>query len=241
VFEIGTSLREARLRQDLDFPEIEQATKVRVRYLRAIEEEEFDALPAPTYVKGFMRTYADYLGLDGQLYVDEYNSRYIVGEEDPPLRRSGVAPRHAPRVESRVLVLALGAIALVTALVIVAWKFGGADQAKAPPGATQGTTPPQAPARRQHRRGPVPATLILTARGPSYVRVRLPSKAGRQVYSGTMDPGQSNRFYAKRLWIAASNPENLRASLNGRTVALPVALKRTGVIVTSAGLRGPSS
>jgi cytoskeletal protein RodZ len=240
VFEIGTSLREARLRQGFDFPEIEQATKVRVRYLRAIEDEDFDALPAPTYVKGFMRTYADFLGLDGQLYVDEYNSRYIVGEEEPPLRRSGVTPRNAPRVESRVLVLALGAIALVTALVIVAWKFGGADQAKAPPGATQ-TKPPSKPRAAHHRRGPVPATLILTARNPSFVRVRLTAKTGRQVYKGTMDPGQSNRFYAKRLWIAASNPENLRASLDGKVVALPVAVKRTGVVVTSAGLRSPSS
>src|SRR4029077_3582041 len=121
----GTSLREARLRKGLDFPEAEHATKVRGRYLRALEDEEFDALPAPTYVKGFLRTYADYLGLDGQLYVDEYNSRYIAGaEEPPPLRRSSAVPRHSRRVESRVLVLALGLIGVVTALVIAAWKFG---------------------------------------------------------------------------------------------------------------------
>jgi cytoskeleton protein RodZ len=75
VFEIGNSLREARVRQHLDFPEIEQATKIRGKYLRALEDEHFDALPGQTYVKGFLRTYADYLGLEGQLYVDEYNSR----------------------------------------------------------------------------------------------------------------------------------------------------------------------
>ena len=79
VFEIGNSLREARVRQQLDFPEIEQATKIRGKYLRALEDEHFDALPGQTYVKGFLRTYADYLGLEGQLYVDEYNSRYVVG------------------------------------------------------------------------------------------------------------------------------------------------------------------
>ena len=86
MFEIGNSLREARLRQHLDFPELEQATKIRARYLRALEDEEFDTLPAETYVKGFLRAYAEYLGLDGQLYVDEYNSRYVVGEEDAPFR-----------------------------------------------------------------------------------------------------------------------------------------------------------
>ena len=80
MFEIGNSLREARLRQGLDFPEIEQATKIRGKYLRALEEEQFEVLPAQTYVKGFLRSYADYLGLDGQLYVDEFNSRYVRGE-----------------------------------------------------------------------------------------------------------------------------------------------------------------
>ena len=43
-------------------------------------------LPAQTYVKGFLRTYAEYLGLDGQLYVDEYNSRYVSAEEEAPFR-----------------------------------------------------------------------------------------------------------------------------------------------------------
>ena len=79
MFEIGNSLREARVRQQLDFPEIEQATKIRGKYLRALEDEHFEQLPGQTYVKGFLRTYADYLGLEGQLYVDEYNSRYVVG------------------------------------------------------------------------------------------------------------------------------------------------------------------
>ena len=84
MFEIGNSLREARLRKELDFPELEQGTKIRAKYLRALEDEQFDQLPAPTYVKGFLRTYADYLGLDGQLYVDEYNSRFVSGEEWGP-------------------------------------------------------------------------------------------------------------------------------------------------------------
>ena len=56
MFEIGNSLREARFRQQLEFGELEQATKIRARYLRALEEESFDTLPAQTYVKGFLRT-----------------------------------------------------------------------------------------------------------------------------------------------------------------------------------------
>ena len=66
------------------FPEIEQATKVRAKHLKALEDEQFELLPGQTYVKGFLRTYAEYLGLDGQLYVDEFNSRYAIGEEEQP-------------------------------------------------------------------------------------------------------------------------------------------------------------
>src|SRR5947208_13817004 len=106
MFEIGSSLREARLRQGLDFPELEQATKIRGKYLRALEDEQFDVLPAQTYVKGFLRNYAEYLGLDGQLYVDEYNSRYVLGEDAPlPPRRRSHPQRRGPHVESRVLLL----------------------------------------------------------------------------------------------------------------------------------------
>src|SRR5918912_4415571 len=125
MFEIGTSLREARLRQGLDFPELEQATKIRGKYIRALEDEQFDLLPAQTYVKGFLRNYAEYLGLDGQLYVDEFNSRYVVGDEEPLARPSRSAQRRPPRVQSRVVLLTLLGIALVTGLVIVAWTRGG--------------------------------------------------------------------------------------------------------------------
>ena len=84
MFDIGSSLREARTRQGLDLNEMEFRTKVRAKYLRALEAEQFDQLPGHTYIKGFLRTYADSLGMDGQLYVDEYNSRYVAGEEEQP-------------------------------------------------------------------------------------------------------------------------------------------------------------
>ena len=132
MFEIGNSLREARLRRELEFPDAEHGTKIRGKYLRALEDERFELLPAHTYVKGFLRSYADYLGLDGQLYVDEYNSRYVIGEEDAPIRAPRRVPaaeaRRAERRESSVVLLALAAIALVTALVIAAWRFGGPDE-----------------------------------------------------------------------------------------------------------------
>ena len=74
--EIGDQLRETRMRQRIDITEVEAATKIRAKYLRALENEEWDLLPGPTFVKTFLRTYADYLGLDARNLVEQYRSRY---------------------------------------------------------------------------------------------------------------------------------------------------------------------
>src|SRR6266571_706436 len=168
MFEIGSSLREARLRQGLDFPEAEQATKIRGKYLRALEDEQFQVLPAQTYVKGFLRTYAEYLGLDGQLYVDEFNSRYVVGEEDPVHRPRRSPPPRGPRVQSRVVLMTVLGIAAVAALVIVAWTRGGAPK-QAIPGTAQEQTVANTP--RQTRRAAVARLTVTAVRGPSWLQV----------------------------------------------------------------------
>ena len=117
------------MRKELDFPELEQGTKIRAKYLRALEDEAFDQLPGPTYVKGFLRTYADYLGLDGQLYVDEFNSRFGADGDEPrdpvvPRRTSNVARQHR-RLERRWIAFALAGIGALVVFFIAAWKFGG--------------------------------------------------------------------------------------------------------------------
>jgi cytoskeleton protein RodZ len=230
VFEIGNSLREARVRQGLDFPELEQATKIRGKYLRALEHEEFEQLPGPTYVKGFLRSYAEYLGLDGQLYVDEYNSRFLVGEDDAPFkpRRSSAArrPEHR-RIESSVVLLALAGIALVTALVFVAWKFGGSNDNQPIPNPRAGSSVKhkKAVAPKPHRRvkRPLRAHLLLTATGGDcWLEVHKGSANGKLVFAGTLQPGSRPLdFTAKRLWIIAGAPQNLTVKLNGNVRAFP--------------------
>lgn len=85
---IGATLRETRNRRKVELSEVEAAIKIRVRYLQAIENEEWDALPGDAYARGFIRTYAYYLGLDGERLADDY--------------RRTVAPPGAERVPKRV-------------------------------------------------------------------------------------------------------------------------------------------
>jgi cytoskeleton protein RodZ len=79
--DIGSLLRETRIRNKIDITTVEEATKIRAKYLRALENEEWIVLPGPTYVKTFLRTYAQFLGLDPHLLVEEYSARFEEPEE----------------------------------------------------------------------------------------------------------------------------------------------------------------
>ena len=223
MFEIGNSLHEARARQGISLPAAESATKIRSKYLKALEEEQFDSLPAQTYVMGFLRTYAEFLGLEGQLYVDEYNSRFVIGEADGRQlrpRRSSAKPQSRTRgFESNVVLVTLAAIALVAALVIVAWKSGGGGTHLG--GADGGTPTPPAARQTQKKAAPTTARLVLVARlGNSLLEVHVDSSAGRLLYQGTLLRGKSVELVGKRLWIDATNVQNLQARLNGEPLAL---------------------
>jgi cytoskeleton protein RodZ len=230
VFDIGSSLREARLRQELDFPALEERTKIRSKYLRALEDERFDLLPAPTYIKGFLRSYAEALGLDGQPFVDEYNSRFAVGEDDVVVRatRRVPAPRSRDRQarESRMAVVALLAIAVLTALVIAAWRFGGPEEEGVPGLGTQGLS--TAPVGQATGR----VNLVVRARdGASWMEVRQGSVAGRLLYSGTLERGQRKTFTGSRsLQLALAAPDNVVVRVNGNREELPAG---TSFVVTA--------
>src|SRR6184192_3736136 len=91
--EIGESLREARMRAHIDVSEIEAKTKIRAKYLRALENEEWSLLPGSTFVKSFLRTYAQALGLDGKALVEQYRQSHARPSEallepiSPPSQR----------------------------------------------------------------------------------------------------------------------------------------------------------
>ena len=237
MFEIGNSLREARLRQGLEFVEIEQATKIRGKYLRALEDEQFDILPGQTYVKGFLRTYAEYLGLDGQLYVDEYNSRYIPGDEETPLRAQNKSTvGRNPRVESSVVLVALAAIGILTALVVVAWRFGSDTPETAIPdfSTEPAETRAKPPARRTARpAAPIARVTITGALGDSWVEVHQRTAAGRELYRGTLEAGSTIRFAQRRMHVVMGRPGNLRLRVNGRIREVPGRGNTTAVVITA--------
>jgi cytoskeleton protein RodZ len=138
--EIGSTLRETRIRKKIDITTVETATKIRAKYLRAIENEEWSVLPGPTYVKTFIRTYAQYLGLDAHLLVGEYAARFEEPEELelPAFSREQRIRTHVGRVgpPSRLTALGVGALGIIVLLLVLgltagdSGKSGSADKSR---------------------------------------------------------------------------------------------------------------
>src|SRR5688572_3194047 len=134
--EIGETLREARMRRRIDMTEVEAATKIRAKYLRALEGEEWHLLPGPTFVKTFLRTYADYLELDSRLLVEEYKQRYErpSGADLTPFA-TNIGQRRRRRARFSIgpgLVLVVGALALLGSLYLLG-TWGPDDSGESAP------------------------------------------------------------------------------------------------------------
>jgi cytoskeleton protein RodZ len=130
---VGATLREVRTRRKVDLPSVEAATKIRVRYLRAIENEEWELLPGDAYARAFVLTYANHLGLDGGRLADEYRRK--CGVPRPAERLPRVEParqprapreRRLPRIPPRIAAVAVSA-ALIAILLAIALAGGGSS------------------------------------------------------------------------------------------------------------------
>jgi cytoskeletal protein RodZ len=247
MFEIGNTLREARLRRGLDILDCEAETKIRAKYLRAMEDEQFDLMPTPTYVRGFLKSYAEFLDLDGRLVLDEYESRFgdgagyefgAGGAREPRPERTARRPgpsqrrhRRRRRTELRLLWLAIGGVMAVAVLVWLGVGSGDSPDPLAPPPASSPSpaAAPTAPAPEPDtasQEGPVrvkkiPIVLAGTGTIGSWVQVRGGDADGRVVVEEILEPGEAKSFrVVDGIWVRAANPSELAVTVNGREVEL---------------------
>lgn len=238
---IGPTLREARNRRKLDLAEVEAAIKIRVRYLQAIENEEWDALPGGAYTRGFIRTYASYLGLDGDRLADDY--RRIAtppGGERVPKRVEPVptAMRRTGSPLSGRAVVAAVCLVLVAIVVAIALTGGDGDSSSEPSAAKSDRGEPAMPEREMTVAKPGVA-MRLQATAEVWVCLLdgdgVPLVDGRILQDGTeAGPYRSRDFEialgngsvemvvdGKRAQVAeSSSPVGYRVETSGRLIAL---------------------
>jgi helix-turn-helix protein len=182
--EIGSRLRETRIRNKIDITTVEEATKIRAKYLRALENEEWRVLPGPTYVKTFLRTYAQFLGLDPHVLVDEYSARF---EEPEHLEVAAfTSRRRIPETARRVGPprRGIGAALIVFGILVFLLILGltGGEEDNGNSGNTQRASGSEA--RKEQRAKPTPAAA---APEKPARNVRLEVMAARNVWVCVVD------------------------------------------------------
>jgi len=216
--EIGETLRETRMRRRIDITEVEAATKIRAKYLRALENEEWDLLPGPTFVKTFLRTYAEYLEIDDKLLVEEFKQRYerptdeTLAPFSPNL--GGRRDRRPPRVgPSPGMVLAAVVIALVGLLFLIGKLWPTEDDKPAAnlvsPAAerTPTATPTRMPVARKQKSA-TPTTVQVQIVPTGAVSVCLVDATGKQLIDNAIleaASGPTRRFRSRRFRVAFGN------------------------------------
>jgi cytoskeleton protein RodZ len=241
--DIGASLREARMRARIDVSEIEAQTKIRAKYLRALENEEWDLLPGPTYVKSFLRTYAEALDLDAKLLVDEYKLRHEHLSEVELQPISAAAPgRERRRRQAPVLppwfFIALIFVGLIFALYLLGSGDEPSPESAAPP-PPPAATPHAAPPAVQRPARPKSVRLRIEATGPVYVCLRA---GDRTLVDGqTLAPGDRTRTFRSRRFRLTLGNNAVVLRINGRPRSVAPSKDPIGVEITPRRGRQPLS
>jgi hypothetical protein len=240
--DIGSTLREARIRARIDIAEVEVHTKIRARYLRAIENEEWDLLPGPVYVKSFLRTYGDFLGLDSRMLVDEYKRRYE-RPSDHELRPISSLHRERERAARGPLVPPWALVGGVLIVVAIALYFIGKGPGNSPAPATTGahastTTHHTAPARHKKPPPAVPTTVRLQLVPTAPVYVCLVNQAGdKLINEQTFTPGQQiPTETAPKLLLTLGNA-GVTMKVNGRGIRVTPSANPIRVLIEPTHIR----
>jgi cytoskeleton protein RodZ len=258
--EIGATLREARMRARIDISEIEAETKIRAKYLRALENEEWNLLPGPTYVKTFLRTYAEALGLDAKLLVEEYKLRHEQLSDNELARPIGpgrTAPTgrgrsSPPSMLPRSYVVAGILLALCIVVFVLSKVGGGSDKPDGTTSAgattpsvqtedtTTGTTTPVTPVTPPKKK-PVSTVvkLKIVATGEVYACLVAKGQPDPLINGATLAPDLPSKTYKSSRFRLVLGNENAELRVNGKLKAVPANAKGAdGVFVqiTKKGL-----
>jgi cytoskeleton protein RodZ len=254
------------MRERIDVSEIEAQTKIRAKYLRALENEEWDLLPGTTFVKSFLRTYAQALGLDAKALVDEYKLSYELAGESaehvpqppvgggrrprPRVRRGIAQPRSQGTGESRFprgYAIAVSGVAIVIVLLLIGLLSGGGGgggsttgtSASRGGGHSRGVSSGGASAGRRHAPATVRSQLASIHFEPTaevYVCL-IGDDDARRVPGVILKPGQPEPTYHAHRFLLTLGNAHLALTVNGKPLTVPQSRTAIGYAITRTGVR----
>jgi hypothetical protein len=250
---IGQRLREARLRRELDIADAETYTKIRAKYLRALENDEFGMLPDRTLVKTFLRTYSEYLGLDAQLLMEEYRAQHeprgsVEGPAFTPHRTREPRPRRSGPPVGPGGAFAIGIVLLLILFAVLGLTGGEDENGGGNGGQSTTTTQEQTAAERRAAREKQDrrerreqrardARRVLTIRvvpeGPTYVCVD--DAKGKVLFEGNLTAARSFRAARRGRLRINLGRASVRLTANGKRVAVPESSAGAGFAFTRTG------
>ena len=239
MFEIGSTLRETRVRRKTTLQQAEDDTKIRVKYIQAMENDDFDLMPSAAYVKGFLRTYADYLGLDADVIVEEYRSRFEPNEEHEPFGGNSALGRpHAHRRRNTLTFIAVICLLIIGVLYVIGRGNSTGKSPTPPPVTVTSPTPKTTPTAHHTTAATGRFTVQLVASGGScWVQVRTTGIAGQVVYQATMAQGQKHAIKTRKpIYVRLGVPAYVSITVGGRHAYTPAETVSNNYKVTRKGV-----
>jgi len=228
----GEMLYQARKDAGYTLPDVARGTKIRLLILENMEAGDFDGLPDSGYVRGFINSYAHFLGLDSRPFLAQFDKESGVstseGYHDRPIRANEVIPssshqQHA--INWRVALVICGGIALVGFIVWLAVTliFKKPDVIPAPvvPKSTESTQTSSANATGTASSTNKPFTLKVTVKSGGAAQVKIMID-GTQAYDGTLTSSNTKVYdVVGNAVITAVEPGKLQVYLNGNKYSMP--------------------
>lgn len=215
---IGERLAEARRAKGRSLADVGRATKIRGKYLEALEADEYDSIPDDAYARGFLKNYAEYLELDANELLRQHRLEHpkpMVAGIPKPMDELHRDQTHLP---AQALVIA----GIVIAAALVVWIIIGIIGAIRPtPKPAHAKPKPAASTPAVVRTAPRKNTVIAlapTGQGLAYVEV---SVGGRVAWQGLLS--QHHVFRGKNVRVRTAHPELLKLSQDGKPVVLGAA------------------
>jgi cytoskeletal protein RodZ len=243
VSALGEEFRSAREARGLSLSDVAERLHIRSVYLAAIEDEDWHVIGAPVYVRGFMRTYARFLGLDAEDAVARFSVTVPAGTPaaSAPARNPATTERRAPGERSSPSLAAIVAIVVAIAVVLfVGYEFyqyhaGGpgatpvADAGSAAPAADTDPASPGPDASADADSGlPPPLAAVKPLPKPAVKRglsVRVTEASWLRVdidgvvaYEGTLPAGAAKSFAGKSAVVRVGNAGGVQIAVNGKAV-----------------------